>query len=146
MKLHGVESKQCLLGNYTTSPNRSQAKLFMKYIASVNEESQVRFYWQVRLFLQESKNGSKKIQKENGDTLARYSMTQQHELMFALCSLSRKRCDTKRQVQSGEKVWSSGKKHCWTYLEAMALTTDQWQYLPIQNIPWCFTCVEPYVP
>ena len=36
-------------------------------------------------------------------------MTQQNELMFALCSLSRKRCNTKRQVQSGEKVWSSGK-------------------------------------
>ena len=56
--------EQCLLGNCTTSPNRSQARLFMKYIASVNEESQVRFDLPVKLFLQESKHVSKKNKRK----------------------------------------------------------------------------------
>ena len=71
----------------------------------------------------------KRIQKENGDTLARQSMTQQNELMFALCSLSRKRCNTKRQVQSGEIVWSSGKN-------IVGLTLKQW-HSPLTNGNLC---------
>ena len=56
--------EQCLLGNYTISQNSSQGRLFMKYIASENEESQIRFYSQVRLFPQESKTCFQK--KTNG--------------------------------------------------------------------------------
>lgn len=56
--------EQCLLGNYTISQNSSQVRLFMKYIASENEESQIGFYSQVRLFPQESKHVSRK--KTNG--------------------------------------------------------------------------------
>ena len=56
--------EQCLLGNYTISQNSSQGRLFMKYIASENEESQIRFYSQVRLFPQEIKTCFQK--KTNG--------------------------------------------------------------------------------
>ena len=56
--------EQCLLGNYTLSQDSSQGILFMKYIASENEESQIRFYSQVRLFPQESKTCFQK--KTNG--------------------------------------------------------------------------------
>lgn len=109
--------EQCLLGNYTISQNSSQVRLFMKYIASENEESQIRFYSQVRLFPQESKT----------------------------CFQKKNKWNTKRQVQSRDKSGVQ-EKHCWTYLEAMAMINDQWQFLAMHNIPWCFTCVGPNVP